>query len=155
MVDAPLKLNCRQDEIVSINRLIKECKSRSGPPGLRLSGCPSSSAYDRVEGRLLAMACRLLHYDLKARVVLAAEVAKHLSNNEFEPLLQDEYLFIPDLQVWPAVFGCDQQLTERLFEALAKRVDRWLPTVTYFDTPNELGPAFEVLFSWWYRTRSH
>ena len=99
----------------------------------------------------MAIASRLMNYDYKARVLVAAEVAEHLSRDEIEPLLENEYLFIPDLQVWPAVFGCERELTGSLFTALARRVDRWLPTVTYFDTPGELGPAFAQLFSWWYR----
>ena len=148
LVDVPLEVNCPQAEIGLLYRFMKDFRNRSGPPGLRLSG-------SRVEGRLMAMACHLINYDYNARVLLAGEVAEHLSHDEIEPLLEDEYLFIPDLQVWPAVFGCEQQLTKGLLTALGTRVDRWLPTITCFDTPGELGPAFELLFSWWYREPPH
>ena len=144
LVDVPLEVNCPQAEIMLLKRFIEDFRSRRGPPGLRLSG-------PRVEGRLMAMACHSRCTTSRYACLLAGEIAEHLSHNEMEPLFEDEYLFIPDLQVWPAVFGGEQQLTKGLLTALGTRVDRWLPTITCFDTPGELGQAFELLFSWWYR----
>jgi hypothetical protein len=98
----------------------------------------------------MAMACRLVNRNLNVRVLLAAEIADHLSHDNVEALLQDEYLFIPDLQVWPAIFGCEERLTKRLLNALDKRRARCLPTIVYFDTPGALGLHWELFFSWFY-----
>ena len=100
----------------------------------------------------MAMACPLANGDGNVRVLIAAEIADHLSHDNSEALLKDEYLFIPDLQVWPDVFGCEALLTKQLLIALSRRVDRWLPTIVYLETPNEFGAAWELLFSWWYRS---
>ena len=93
MVDVPLDLNCTPQERAILSRFLNDFKSRSGPPGLRFSSCKSLFSDNRVEGKLMAMACRLM-YGFNARVLPAAEVAEHLSRDKIEPLLEDEYIFI-------------------------------------------------------------
>jgi hypothetical protein len=98
----------------------------------------------------MAMACWLAYRDYNVRVVLAAEIADNLAHDNIEPLLQDEYLFIPDLQVWPAAFRDEEQLTKSLFRTLLKRRERCLPTVVHVDNPDDLGSGWELFFSWFY-----
>jgi hypothetical protein len=146
-IDVPLEVNCSEEEIVALRRFLRDFKSRHAPPGLRFfRGCG--------ERTLMAMACRLVNCGYNVRVVLCAEIADRLSQGNIDPLLQDEYLFIPDLQVWPAVFGGDKKLNEQLFFFLHGRRDGCLPTIVYLQDPNEWGgpeTVWGLFFSWWFR----
>ena len=139
-VQSPLlRLFPRQEEVDAINDFVRGIKTRH--TGLVYSGCCACFSNNRIEGRLLATASRLRQYGKRAHVVLAAEIAELLSINDSEPLLENEYLFLPDLQKWPAVFGFDRQMNYRLRDVLEERERSRMPTVVYFEdgTRHELG----------------
>jgi hypothetical protein len=147
LIDVPLNVNCSQEEILALRRFIRDFKDRKAPPGLRFLNGSS-------EKTLMAMACWLVKCRYNVRVILCAEIADRLSQDTIDPLLKDQSLFIPDLQVWPAVFGGEKKLNEQLFSFLHKRRDLGLQTVVYLEDPNEWGgpeTPWGILFSWWFR----
>src|SRR5262249_47229209 len=152
LINAPLCLNCAEQEISLINSFVHNFRSGSGPSGLRFHGCNFARNDNRIEGRLLAMAARLRCINLQTRVLLAAQIAALLSTDENEQLLQPEYLFIPDLQMWIGAFGCDRLITYRLRNVLTERERLRLPTVVYIEDPLELGQEFASLFAYRYRS---
>jgi len=137
-----LRLNCSEEELQVFNDFIGNVKI--GPTGLIFSGCSAYFGNNRIEGRLLATAGRLPRFGKKSRVVLSAELAERLIVNDTDPLLQNEYLFLPDLDVWPSVFGSDPQLKFRIRELLAERELLRFPTIVYFEhaASHELGSLF-------------
>jgi hypothetical protein len=150
LINAPLSLNCAEQEISLINSCVNNSRSGSGPSGLRFHGCNFARNDNRIEGRLLAMAARLRSLKLQTRLLLAAQIAELLSAGEHEQLLQPEYLFIPDLQMWTGAFGCDRLITYRLRNVLTEREQLRLPTVVYIENPLELGQEFASLFTYRY-----
>ena len=147
LIDVPLEVNCSQEEILALRRFLRDFKSRHAPPGLRFLNGSS-------EKTLMAMACWLVNRGCNVRVVLCAEIADRLSQDTIDPLLKDQFLFTPDLQVWPTVFGGEKKLNEQLFFFLHKRRDLGLPTIVYLEDPNEWGGPeipWGILFSWWFR----
>ena len=140
--DTPLKLNCSEEELNIINEFVNHIKTRH--TGLIYCGCNANFSNNLIEGRLLATAGRLVHHGKKARVVLAAELAQSLSVNDLDWLLQGEFLFLPDLDVWPSVFGYDRRLTYRLRDLLEERERNRYPTVVYFENAeqHDLGSMF-------------
>ena len=98
------------------------------------------------------MAARLRCFKLQTRLLLAAQIAALLSAGEHEQLLQQEYLIIPDLQMWIGAFGCDRLITYQLREVLKEREQLRLPTVVYIEDPLELGQEFASLFTYRYRS---
>jgi hypothetical protein len=145
-MDIPLSWNCAEEELAIINNFVRS-RGRTGPTGLIYSGCCASFSNNRIEGRLLATASALPRIDLKARVVLVAEIAKLLSIDNSEPLLECEYLFLPDLDVWPSVFGADRSLTRQLHSLLVEREASRRPTIAYVENARELGEEFASLFT--------
>ena len=121
LIDAPLSLNCTQEELSLINGFVSDYRSGNGPSGLWFSGCSQVFNDNRIEGRLLAMAARLRFSNRESRLLLAAEVAALLSARKHQQLLQSEYLIIPDLQMWPAAYGCDRLITYRLHKEFSDR----------------------------------
>jgi hypothetical protein len=138
----PLERNCCQEELEIIKGFVDNV--RSAQTGL-IYCCNTSCSNNRIEGRLLATASRLAGCQQRARVVLAAEIASLLSADESEPLLAQEFLFMPDLGVWASVFGSDRQLTYRLRRVLEEREAERKPTIVYSDAT--LGEEFESLFA--------
>jgi len=118
--DIPLALNCCEEELKIINDFVQNV--RTAETGLIYSGCDASFSANRIEGRLLATAGRLTGCRRQARVMLSAEVASLLCADQSEPLLQPEFLFLPDLNVWPSVFGSDRLLRYRLRQVLVDRI---------------------------------
>ena len=137
----PLSANCSDEEVRIINEFVKNIRSHQ--TGLIYSCCYHFTN-NRIEGRLLATAGRLAGSGLKARVVLAAELAELLSVNDSDRLREGGYLFLPDLNVWPSAFGADHVLNYRLREVLEERELRRLPTIVYFEGASEhqLGSVF-------------
>jgi hypothetical protein len=70
---------------------------------------------------------------LKARVVLVAELVDSLSINDVDWLLQGEFLFLPDLDVWQSTFGDDYRLKYRLRDVLEERELKRRPTIVYME----------------------
>jgi hypothetical protein len=141
--DTPLKLNCSEEELKIINEFVDHIKTRH--TGLIYCGCNANFSNNRIEGRLLAAAGRLARYGKKTRVVLAAELAQSLSVNDVDWLLQGEFLFLPDLDVWPSAFGHDHRLKYRLRDLLEQRERNRYPTVVYFENAmqHDLGSIFD------------
>ncbi len=133
-----LKANCTAEELAIINHFVKGHRS-GGQSGLVYSGV-SERNENRIEGRLLAAAGRLVAMGLRSRVVLASELAASLSINNAEPFLGSEYLFLPDLHLWSEVFGCDRTISYRLREVLYEREKNRMPTVVYIEDSLTLGP---------------
>jgi hypothetical protein len=119
---------------------------RGGASGLVYSGnCERND--NRLEGRLLAVAGRLMSMGHRARVVLASELAASLSINSTESFLKQEYLFIPDLHLWSDVFGCDRTINYRLREVLYEREKNRMPTIIYVEDSLAMGPEFHSVFA--------
>jgi hypothetical protein len=140
--DIPLGLNCSEEELQIISDFVRTIKTHQ--TGLIYCGCNANFRNNLIEGRLLATAGRLAHYAKKTRVVLAAELADSLSVNDSDWLVEGEYLFLPDLDVWPSVFGYDHRLKYRLRDLLEERERNRYPTVVYFENAaqHELGSIF-------------
>jgi hypothetical protein len=136
----PLRENCSQEELSIINNFVNNIKT--GQTGL-LYRCSTHFSNNRIEGRLLATAGRLAQYGKKTRVVLAAELAELLVTNDSDRLLENEYLFLPDLGVWPSTFGADHQLKYRLRRVLEEREHNRYPTIVYCEALDEFGWLFE------------
>jgi hypothetical protein len=133
-----LKANCTPEELAVVNGFTNG-RRQGGQSGLVYSGiCERND--NRIEGRLLATAGRLMSVGRASRVVLASELAASLSINEAEPFLRSEYLFLPDLHLWSDVFGCDRTINYRLREVLCEREKNRLPTVVYIEDSSTLGP---------------
>ena len=81
------------------------------------------------------------------RVVLASELAASLSINNSEPFLSQEYLFIPDLDLWSELFACDRSITYRLRDVLWEREKKRMPTSVYVEDSLALGPDFRSIFT--------
>ena len=139
--DIPLRANCSEEELGIINDFVNNI--RSYRTGLIYSSCYHFTD-NRIEGRLLATAGRLAGSGLKARVVLAAELAELLSVNDSDRLGEGGYLILPDLNVWSSAFGADYRLNNRLRDVLEEREFRRLPTIVYFEGASEhqLGSVF-------------
>ena len=146
-MDVPLGLNCTEEELQVINSFVENVRRRTGPTGLIYSGCSASFSNNRIEGRLLATAGRIRQSKRKTRVVHAAEVAFHLSANQSERLLENEFLFLPDLNIWPAIFGSDRLLNRRLYEVLAEREASQFPTIVYIESAFAFGEEFASLLT--------
>jgi hypothetical protein len=131
--------NCSGEEGSIINDFVKNIKTQSG----LLYHCSTHFSSNRIEGRLLATAGRLAECGKKTRVVLAAELADLLVVNDSDRLLENEYLFLPDLDVWPSTFGVDYQLKNRLRRVLEEREQNRRPTVVYCDDLDEFSWLFE------------
>jgi hypothetical protein len=128
----PAALNCSELELAALNQLRRDTKNETGPYGLLFTSEPSNGSWiNRIEGRLLAMACRLKWAGLKSRILLAADVASLLSMNRTDVLLGTEYLFLPDLQMWLSTLGSEFELNRRLSFVLAERARIRLPTVAF------------------------
>jgi hypothetical protein len=140
--DTPLKLNCSEEELQIINEFVKHIKTSH--TGLIYCGCNANFGSNLIEGRLLATAGRLVRFSKKTRVVLAAELAESLSVNDSDWLLQNEFLFLPDLDVWPSAFGDDRRLNYRMRDLLEERERNRYPTVVYFENAmqHDLGLIF-------------
>ena len=133
-----LKANCTPEELAIVNGFAKG-HLQCGQSGLVYSGVWERND-NRIEGRLLATAGRLMSLGRPSRVVLAAELAASLSINDAEPFLRREFLFLPDLHLWSEVFGCDRTITYRLRDVLYEREKYRLPTVVYIEDSLTLGP---------------
>ena len=154
--DTPLSLNCSEEELRIISDFASAIRTQrriapqgtraaGGQTGLIYSGCNGSHINDNlIEGRLLATAGRLVGTRLKARVVLVAELVEALGIDDVDWLLQGEYLFLPDLDVWPSTFGDDHRLKYRLRDLLEERERNRYPTVVYFENvmQHDLGSIF-------------
>jgi hypothetical protein len=127
--DTPLKVNCSEEELQIINDFVSRIKTNH--TGLVYCGCNANFSNNLIEGRLLATAGRLVRVSKKTRVVLAAELAESLSVNDSDWLLQNEFLFMPDLDVWPSTFGEERERNR-------------YPTVVYFENAvqHDLGLIF-------------
>ena len=100
----------------------------------------------------MAMACRLVGYGYNVRVLVCAEIADYLSQGNIEPLFQEGYLFILDLQVWPAVFGGERELKNNCSLLLTTRAR--LADNRVLQDPNQWGgpeTLWGLFFSWWFR----
>jgi hypothetical protein len=144
-IDTPLKLNCSEEELTIINDFANGIRTqrRTAPGGSRAqtgliySGCNGTFSDNLIEGRLLATAGRLVGSGLKARVVLVADLVESLAIDDVDWLLQGEYLFLPDLDMWPSTFGDDRRLNYRLRDVLEERERNRYPTVVYFENPEQ------------------
>jgi hypothetical protein len=136
----PLRENCSQEEVSIINDFANNIKT--GQTGL-LYHCSTHISSNRIEGRLLATAGCLAQHRQKTRVVLASELAEFLVANDSDRLLENEYLFLPDLSVWPSTFGADHQLKYRLRRVLEEREHNRYPTIVYCEALDEFGWLFE------------
>jgi hypothetical protein len=139
-----LKANCTPEEVAIVNRFANG-HPQGGESGLVYGGV-SERNDNRIEGRLLAAAGRLMSLNRPSRVVLASELAACLSINDAEPFLKREFLFLPDLHLWSEVFGCDRAITFRLRDVLYEREKNRLPTVVYVEDSLALGPDFHSIF---------
>lgn len=151
-MDIPLKLNCAEEELSLINSFVRGIQTRSGQTGLVYSGCSASFSNNRIEGRMLVTASRFCTLRIRSRVVLSAKLAELLSIGETEPLLRNEYLFLPDLEVWARVFGADRLLTRSLYKLLCDRESSGFPTVAYVESPAVIGEEFTSLFACRFQT---
>jgi hypothetical protein len=140
-----LKANCTPEEVAIVNGFA-DGHRQGGKSGLVYSGV-SERNDNRIEGRLLAIAGRLMSLGRPSRVVLASELAASLSINDADPFLKREYLFLPDLHLWSEIFGCDRGITYRLREVLCEREKNRLPTVVYVEDSLSMGPDFHSIFS--------
>lgn len=140
-----LRANCTSEEVAIVNTFVKAFRG-NGPSGLVYSSIHEIND-NRIEGRLLAAAGRLMSLNLPSRVVLASELAASLSINDAEPFLAREYLFLPDLHRWSEVFGCDRSVTYRLREVLYEREKNRLPTIIYVEDSLAMGPDFHSVFA--------
>jgi hypothetical protein len=145
--DTPLGLNCCEEELQIINEFVNHLKThkfKTHQTGLIYCGCNANFSNNLIEGRLLATAGRLVRCGYRSRVVLAAELAQSLSVHDSDWLLQSEFLFLPDLDMWPSAFGDDRRLTYRLRDLLEERERNRYPTVVYFENAmdRELGSIF-------------
>ena len=150
MNGVPLALNCTPEEISAINSFVKNFRRGDGESGLVFSGCDVVYKSNRIEGRFLAIAGRLSLHG-KVRVLLAGEIATQLAADQPEKLLESEYLFIPDLEMWSAAFGSDRPVTYRLVEVLREREQRRLPTIVYAEDSPKLEPGLASLLNYRYR----
>jgi hypothetical protein len=130
--DTPLCLNCSEEELQIINEFAGHIKTRQ--TGLIYFGCNANFSNNLIEGRLLATAGRLVGTRRKARVVLVAELVDSLSINDVDWLLQGEFLFLPDLDVWQSTFGDDYRLKYRLRDLLEERELKRRPTIVYMES---------------------
>ena len=139
-----LKANCAPEELLIVNDFVNG-QRRGGQSGLVYSGV-SERNENRIEGRLLAIAGRLMSLRRPTRVVLASELAASLSINDAEPFLRSEYLFLPDLHLWSEIFGCDRTITYRLRDVLCEREKQRLATVVYIEDSLAMGPELHSIF---------
>jgi hypothetical protein len=143
----PLHGNCSEEEASIIKDFVDKIRTRqAGRQTGLLYRCSTHFSNNRIEGRLLATAGRLAQHRQKTRVVLVSELAELLAANDSDRLLENEYLFLPDLNVWPSTFGIDHQLKYRLRRVLEEREQNRYPTVVYCEAMDEFGWLFEGLY---------
>ena len=145
VIGVPLELNCTEVEETALRRFFRDFGMRQAHPGLRFTG-------SRMEGPLMAMACWATGNGYDVRVVTVAEVSDLLAQGKMDALLASKYLFILDLEVWPAVFGCEAELTEGLMFALYKRSERQLPTIICLGDTRGFGEVPDWWFKVWLRS---
>jgi hypothetical protein len=146
-----LSLNCTPEERAGLNSFVNNFRRSHGPSGLVFSGCTMCYNSNRIEGRLLAIAARLAFLGRKTRFVLAGEIAADLAIEDTDKLLEDEYLVIPDLDMWSAAFGSEPLLTYRLAEVLRERERYRLPTIVYAEDGPELDTRIASILTHRYR----
>ncbi len=153
MQDFQLSLNCCEQECDAFDRFVLSSKTGTGYLGLLFTGAPDHGD-NGIEGRMLAMASKLARFQRPSRTLTTIDLKRRLTTDDPDDLSvlhTPGILFLPDLDVWPRLFGHDNRLNGKLSDVLEYRAKQRLPTVVYTHTSEVRVTRIRSLFASDYR----